>query len=90
MGKARKRKNAKKYTFSTFESDIFEGEFKLPLVKQMPLSFATRFRNGDIIALFEWLESVGVSREDIEAIESLDAEEFKAFSETWENGSLGK
>ena len=89
-GKKRVRKYEKKYTFSTFETDIFEGEFKLPVMRQMPQTYALDLRTGDFNALYRWLEEVGVPVEDIDAIKSLDSEEIETFFEEWDNGELGK
>lgn len=88
--KKRIRKYEKKYTFSTFESSIFEGEFKLPSMRQIPQTYALDLRNGDFSALYRWLEEVGVPAEDIDAIKSLDSEEIETFFEEWNSGELGK
>lgn len=88
--KKRVRKYEKKYTFATFETDIFEGEFKLPVMRQMPHTYAIALNKGDVGALYSWLEEAGVPAEDIEAIKSLDSEEFEEFSKAWNNGELGK
>lgn len=88
--KKRVRKYVKKYTYSTFETDIFEGEFKLPVMRQMPHNYAIALNAGNIEALYLWLEEAGVPAEDIEAIKSLDSEEFEEFSKAWNNGELGK
>lgn len=88
--KKRVRKRVKKYTFSTFETDIFEGEFKLPIMRQMPHNYAIALNAGNIEAIYLWLEEVGVPAEDIDAIKSLDSEEFEEFSQAWNNGELGK
>lgn len=86
----RARKAEKHYTYSTFESEFFEGEFKLPATSQLPINIGIRVRNGDVNALFDWLAETGVSSEDIDAIMSLDGEEFKKFNNEWDNGVLGK
>lgn len=88
--KKRIRKAAKLYTFATFETEIFEGEFSLPLLKQMPIGTAARFSKGDFAALTDWLDDAGVPAEDIDAIQSLDNEEFELFVEAWNSGVLGK
>lgn len=88
--KKRVRKHEKKYTFSTFETDIFEGEFKLPVMRQMPHNYAIALNAGNIEALYLWLEEAGVPSEDIDAIKSLDSEEFEEFSKAWNSGELGK
>lgn len=88
--KKRVRKRVKKYTFSTFETDIFEGEFKLPVMRQMPHNYALALNAGNIEAIYLWLEEAGVPAEDIEAIKSLDSEEFEEFSKAWNSGELGK
>lgn len=89
-GKKRVRKYEKKYTFNTFESSIFEGEFKLPSMRQIPQAYALDLRSGDFSALYRWLDEVGVPAEDIDAIKSLDSEEIETFFEEWNNGELGK
>ena len=88
--KKRVRKYAKTYRFHTFESSIFEGEFKLPDMRQLPTDYGLRVRVGDISAIYEWLAEVGISTEDIEAIKSLDSEEIETFFEEWNSGELGK
>lgn len=88
--KKRIRKYVKKYTYSTFETDIFEGEFKLPVMRQMPHNYAIALNAGNIESLYLWLEEAGVPAEDIEAIKSLDSEEFEEFSKAWNSGELGK
>lgn len=88
--KKRVRKYVKKYTYSTFETDIFEGVFKLPVMRQMPHNYAIALNAGNIEALYLWLEEAGVPAEDIEAIKSLDSEEFEEFSKVWNSGELGK
>ena len=88
--KKRVRKYVKKYTYSTFETDIFEGEFKFPVMRQMPHNYAIALNAGNIEVLYLWLEEAGVPAEDIEAIKSLDSEEFEEFSKAWNSGELGK
>ena len=64
--KKRVRKHAKKYTFSTFETDIFEGEFKLPVMRQMPHTYALALNNGDftrcIPGWMKWVYRLRISR----------------------------
>lgn len=88
--KKRVRKYEKQYTYNTFESSIFEGEFKLPSMRQIPQTYALDLRTGDFNALYLWLEEVGVPTEDIDAIKSLDSEEIETFFEEWNSGELGK
>lgn len=88
--KKRVRKYEKKYRYRTFESSIFEGEFKLPEFKQMPTEYGLRVRVGDMSGLYDWLAEVGVSAEDIDAIKSLDSEELELFFSEWNSGELGK
>ena len=88
--KKRVRKYEKQYTYNTFESSIFEGEFKLPSMRQIPQTYALDLRTGDFNALYRWLEEVGVPTEDIDAIKSLDSEEIETFFEEWNSGELGK
>lgn len=88
--KKRVRKYEKQYRYRTFESSIFEGEFKLPEFKQMPTEYGLLVRVGDMNGLYNWLEEVGVSTEDIDAIKSLDSEELEIFFNEWNSGELGK
>lgn len=88
--KERVRKYEKTYRYRTFESSIFEGEFKLPEFKQMPTEYGLLVRVGDMNGLYDWLAEVGVSTEDIEAIKSLDSEELEIFFKEWNSGELGK
>ena len=88
--KKRVRKYEKTYRFRTFESSIFEGEFKLPEFKQMPGEYGSLVRIGNMNGLYDWLAEVGISAEDIEAIKSLDSEELEIFFKEWDSGELGK
>lgn len=88
--KKRVRKYEKQYRFRTFESSIFEGEFKLPEFKQMPTEYGLLVRVGDMNGLYGWLAEVGISVEDIDAIKSLDSEELETFFKEWNSGELGK
>nr|DAV95922.1 MAG TPA: hypothetical protein [Caudoviricetes sp.] len=88
--KKRVRKYEKQYRFRTFESSIFEGEFKLPEFKQMPGEYGSLVRTGNMNGLYDWLAEVGVIAEDIEAIKSLDSEELEIFFKEWDSGELGK
>lgn len=88
--KKRVRKYEKTYRYRTFESSIFEGEFKLPEFKQMPSEYGLLVRVGDMNGLYNWLAEVGIDSEDIDAIKSLDSEELETFFEEWNSGELGK
>lgn len=88
--KKRARKYEKTYRYRTFESSIFEGEFKLPEFKQMPSKYGLLVRVGDMNGLYNWLAEVGIDSEDIDAIKSLDSEELETFFEEWNSGELGK
>ncbi len=88
--KKRVRKYEKTYRYRTFESSIFEGEFKLPEFKQMPTEYGLLVRVGDLNGLYDWLAEVGVSGEDIKAIKSLDSEELEIFFKEWNSGEMGK
>lgn len=86
----RVRKYEKTYRYRTFESSIFEGEFKLPEFKQMPSEYGLLVRVGDMNGLYNWLAEVGIDSEDIDAIKSLDSEELETFFKEWNSGELGK
>lgn len=88
--KKRVRKHEKTYRYRTFESSIFEGEFKLPEFKQMPSEYGLLVRAGDINGLYNWLAEAGIDSEDIDAIKSLDPEELETFFKEWNSGELGK
>lgn len=88
--KKRVRKYEKQYRYRTFESSIFEGDFKLPELKQMPSEYGLLVRVGDMNGLYNWLAGVGIDSDDIDAIKSLDSEELETFFEEWNSGELGK
>lgn len=91
VSKTRKfeRKQKKQYKMVTFESEIFEGEFKLPALENMPNGVPRSLgANGDVAGkLPAWLADAGVEEEAIEAIATLDSEEFSTFMEEWGKGS---
>ena len=82
------RKSKKQYKMVTFESSIFEGEFTLPALEQMPNHVPRALSGADIEGkLPAWLDAAGVESEAIEVIGTLDSEEFGTFMEEWGKAS---
>jgi hypothetical protein len=81
------RKNAKQYRMVNVKSDIFDVELTLPDFAQIPMGVPAKLTKGDLGAMFDWLNAAGVDQETIEAVESLDGEEFQDFTEDWGKGS---
>jgi len=82
------RKKKKQYKMVTFESSIFEGEFKLPALEQMPNQVPRDMGRGFVGGKLDaWLEAAEVENEAIEAIGTLDAKEFETFMEEWGGAS---
>lgn len=82
------RKNKKQYKMVTFESTFFEGEFELPALEQMPNHIPRDLAKGGLEGkLPAWLEAAEVEEEAIEAIGTLDSEEFGEFMEEWGKAS---
>lgn len=88
VSKIRKRKVAKKYEIVTFETPIFEGQFKFPSAKHLPVRVLTSFQKGEVDALFTWLAAAGVPTEDIDALQDLDGEELSEFMSNWTDGDV--
>jgi len=88
--KAPARKFAKKYRLVEFESDLFEGVFRLPDMKQMPVKVIAALNKGDVAVIIPWCIAAGASTEDAEVIGELDAEELPEFIEAWGEGALPK
>lgn len=82
------RKTAKKYEFVTFETSIFEGEFRFPSPKHLPLKVMTAVSKSDIEPLITWLHEAKVDPEAIEAFETLDGEELAEFMSAWTDGEI--
>jgi hypothetical protein len=89
VSKTRKinRKTAKQYRMVKVASDLFDAELVLPDFAQIPMGVPAKMTKGDLGAMFDWLRAAGVDGETIEAVESLDGEEFDAFSTDWGKGS---
>ncbi|MBO9705572.1 MAG: hypothetical protein J7474_08695 [Arthrobacter sp.] len=92
MPVSKKRKNARKapkrYRWVTFTNDLFEDEFTLPDLAQMPGSVTGPLVRGDVESMYIWLEELGVDGDAMEAIRSMDSGEFQAFQKDWTKGNL--
>ena len=77
------RKAPKAPRLVAFEPSLFEGEFRLPSMDTMPLGTVADLNEGDISALFEWLVENGAAEAAVDAIRTLDREEFRAFRAEW-------
>lgn len=80
------RKAKKRYEFVEFESELFEGVFRLPRFTQMSLK-AIEELNRDPAAILRFLKEAGVDQAAIDAIASLDGEELASFMDDW-HGSV--
>lgn len=81
------RKVAKRYEFVEFESELFEGTFRLPKPEQMSLKQIAKL-NTNPYALVDFLREAGVDNEQVEAVESLDSSEVEVFMEAWAKGRV--
>lgn len=79
------RKAKKRYEFVEFESELFEGVFRLPRFTQMSLK-AIEELNRDPAAILRFFKEAGVEQTDIDAIASLDGEELASFMDDWQGG----
>ena len=77
------RKAPKTPKLVAFEPSLFEGEFRLPSMDTMPLGTVADLNEGDISALFGWLVENGADEAAVDAIRTLDREEFRAFRSEW-------
>lgn len=81
------RKVAKRYEFVEFESELFEGTFRLPKPEQMSLKLVAKL-NTNPYALVDFLREAGVDDDQVEAVESLDPSELEDFMEVWAKGQV--
>ena len=77
------RKAPKAPKLVAFEPSLFEGEFQLPNMDTMPLGTVADLNDGDISALFGWLVENGADEAAVDAIRTLDREEFRVFRSEW-------
>ena len=64
-----------------------DAEFVLPDTDQMPIRAQRMIRRNDANGLIEFLQDAGVDAETIDAIDSLDSEEFLELSKAWGEAS---
>lgn len=82
------RKVPKRYRMVTFTNELFEDEFTLPDLNQMPGGIAARMMVGDLEAMYSWLGENGADEDAVAAIRSLDSAETQAFQKDWAAGNL--
>jgi|GEM_PF-2845983 len=92
MPVSKRRKNARKvpkrYRMVTFTNELFEDEFTLPDIAQMPGDVTARLMVGDLEAMYSWLAEHGADEDAVAAIRSMDSEETQAFQKDWAAGNL--
>lgn len=83
------RKNEKKLEMVSFTlPEIYgDAEFVLPDTDQLPIRAQRMIRRNDANGLIEFLQDAGVDAETIDAIDSLDTEEFVELSKAWGEAS---
>ena len=83
------RKNEKKLEMVSFTlPEIYgDAEFVLPDTDQLPIRAQRMIRRNDANGLIEFLQDAGVDSETIDAIDSLDTEEFVDLSKAWGEAS---
>lgn len=90
VSKTRKhaRKSEKQLTMVEFETPIFDGSFRFPSPKHMPIGVAAAVQKGDLGEIFAWLEKSGASEEDLDAFRSLEGDEVQDFMTSWTDGEI--
>lgn len=64
-----------------------DAEFVLPDTDQMPIRAQRMIRRNDANGLIEFLQDAGIDAETIDAIDSLDTEEFLELAKAWGEAS---
>lgn len=80
------RKAKKRYEFVEFESELFDGVFRLPRITQISLKRIKQV-NADPSAIVGFLEDAEVDQEAIEAVSSLSGDELAGFMDEWSDGA---
>lgn len=79
------RKVKKRYEFVEFESDLFDGVFRLPRFTQVNIKTMQEI-NSDPSAILRFLEEAGAPADAIEAVSTLDGDEMENFMRDWNGG----
>ncbi|WP_237220388.1 hypothetical protein [Rothia nasimurium] len=79
------RKAPKRYEFVEFESELFDGVFRLPRFTQVDIKTMKEV-NSDPSAILRFLENAGVTEDAIEAVSTLDGDEMENFMRDWNDG----
>ncbi|MFJ3957697.1 hypothetical protein [Arthrobacter sp. NPDC090010] len=82
------RKQPKRYRMVTFAHELFEDDFTLPDISQMPGSVVVAINRGQLDVMYDWLRECGVDPDSVDAISTLDPEETQAFQKDWSDGNL--
>lgn len=82
------RVTAKQYRWTQFTVPELFGDdpFELPRLSHMSNGVVDRLNQGDFAPFYEWLESAHVDAEALEAMRTLDADEFTEFQKHWADG----
>lgn len=79
------RKAKKRYEFVEFESELFDGVFRLPRFTQISIKRIKQM-NADPSAILGFLEDAEVDQDAIEAVSSLSGDELETFMTEWNDG----
>lgn len=81
------RATEKRYRWVQFTHSLFgEDVFELPALGQMSNGVVERLNVGDFAPFYKWLADAGVEGDALDAMRTLDQEEFQAFQEDWQDG----
>lgn len=81
------RTTEKQYRWVSFTHELFGDEqFELPAMSQLNLGLIESLNNGDMGQLAKWLKDLHVDDDMVDAIRSLDQEEFSEFQKDWAEG----
>lgn len=79
------RKTKKRYEFVEFESELFDGVFRLPRFTQISIK-RIKEMSTDPAAILGFLEDAGADQAAIEAVASLSGDELESFMDEWNGG----
>jgi hypothetical protein len=81
------RKAEKQYQWVTFTSELFEDEFVFPDQKHFDVDTVDALNSGDVGQIKRWLAAAGAEEDAVDAVGTLDTEEFKEFVKAWGKAS---
>lgn len=81
------RATTKRYRWVTFTQELFGDEvFELPAIGQMSNGLINQLNQGNFSGFYAWLKDLNVDEDAVEAIQSLDSDEFMEFQKDWSDG----